>query len=107
LNPDQPELHATRADIFSLLEQPDAAIAEYDMAIGLASQSIPMRVNRAVLHFNNGSYERALSDMHDVIARDPGEAAHYENRAAIYQATGRRDLELRDLDMAERCKERA
>jgi tetratricopeptide (TPR) repeat protein len=105
LNPHQPELHAVRADIFSVLGQPDAAIAEYDKAIGLAPDSIPMRVNRAVQHFNNGSYELALSDMNEVIAREPREPLHYENRAAIYQAIDRRDLHLRDLDMAERCKE--
>ena len=64
-----------------------------------------MRVNRAVLHFNNGSFEHALADMNDVIAREPQEAAHYENRAAIYQAIDRADLYSHDLDMAERCRE--
>jgi tetratricopeptide (TPR) repeat protein len=105
LDPNQAELHVARADIFALLEQPGAAIAEYDKAIGLAPDSIPMRVNRAVLHFNSGSFELALADMNDVIAREPQEAAHYENRAAIYQAIDRRDLHSRDLDMAERCRE--
>jgi tetratricopeptide (TPR) repeat protein len=107
LNPSQPDLHAARAEIFIELGQPDAATAEYDRAIGLANGSIAMRVNRAVLHFNNKSYERALSDMNDVIALDPREPAHYENRAAIYRAISRQDLYLHDLDTAERCREPA
>jgi tetratricopeptide (TPR) repeat protein len=107
LSPRQPDLHAARAEIFTELGQVDAAIAEYDRAIVLAPDSIAVRVNRAVLHFNGRSYEQALSDMNDVIALDPQEPAHYENRAAIYQAIDRQDLYLHDLGMAERCKEPA
>ena len=73
----------------------------------LADHSIALRVNRAVLHFNNGSYDLALADMNEVIARDRQNAAHYENRAAVYQAVNQHDLCQRDLDMVERCKELA
>jgi Flp pilus assembly protein TadD len=66
-----------------------------------------VRVNRAVLHFNAGLYDLALADMHHVIALDPDEASHYENRAAIYEAMRRDDLHQRDIAMAERCKEAA
>ena len=53
-----------------------------------------------VLHFNQGSYDLALADMNDVIARDAPNPAHYENRAAIYQATEHRELCQRDLAIA-------
>jgi tetratricopeptide (TPR) repeat protein len=107
LNPNQPDLYAARAEIFTELGDADRALSEYDQGIAVAPDLIAMRVNRAVLHFNNGAYQRALADMDDVIARDADEPAHYENRAAIYQAIDRQDLYLRDLNMAERCKEAA
>jgi tetratricopeptide (TPR) repeat protein len=107
LNPDQPDLYAARADILTELGQPRLALAEYDRAIAIGHDSIAMRVNRAVLHFNNGTYELALSDMDDVIARDTHDAAHYENRAAIYQAMGRQDLYSREIEMAKRYTEHA
>ena len=107
LNPDQPDLYAARADILTELGQPRLALAEYDRAIAIGHDSIAMRVNRAVLHFNNGTYELALSDMDDVVARDTHDAAHYENRAAIYQAMGRQDLYSREIEMAKRYTEHA
>ena len=66
-----------------------------------------MRVNRAVLHYNTGSFELALADMNHVIGLDPQEAAHYENRAAIYEAMNQHDLHQRDLAIAERHTEAA
>jgi tetratricopeptide (TPR) repeat protein len=101
LAPDQPELHAARAEIFVELGRSEAALAEYDRGIAISADSVAMRVNRAVLHFNNGAYDRALEDMDAVIAQEPRLPAHYENRAAIYQAIDRPDLHRRDLALAE------
>jgi tetratricopeptide (TPR) repeat protein len=107
LIPDQPELHAARAEIFAELGRSEAAIVEYDRAIAMTDDPIAMRVNRAVLHYNRGEYELALADMNAVIARDPRNPDHYENRAAIYQAIDEQDLYRCDLGMAERFKQAA
>jgi tetratricopeptide (TPR) repeat protein len=105
LNPDQPESYALQADLFRELGRVDEALEGYDTAIELGYYSTALRVNRAVLHYNNGAYDRALSDMDYVIARDAQEAAHFENRAAIYKAMNREDLYLRDVRAAERYRE--
>ena len=83
------------------------ALHGYDAAIRLGWDSAAIRVNRAVLHFNNGAFGRALTDMNEAIALDPDDPDHYENRAAIHAAMDRRDLYLRDLDLMARCRELA
>jgi len=100
LSPDQPDLLAARTEILTELGQVDAALAEFDQAIAADGDSVALRVNRAVLHFNNGSYDLALADMNQAIVRDADNPAHYENRAAIYKAAEQPDLCQRDLDMA-------
>ncbi|HEY2531832.1 MAG TPA: tetratricopeptide repeat protein [Xanthobacteraceae bacterium] len=107
LKPNQPECHALRADVLREIGRVDEALEGYNTAIALGYDSTAVRVNRAVLHYNNGSYELALSDMDHVIAGDAQEAAHYENRAAIYEAMNREDLYLCDLRTAQRCREAA
>jgi tetratricopeptide (TPR) repeat protein len=107
LNPAQPESHALRADVLRELERNDEALFGYDTAIALGYDSTAARVNRAVLHYNNGSYGLALVDMDHVIALDAQDPSHYENRAAIYQAIDREDLYLRDLGLAEHVRETA
>jgi tetratricopeptide (TPR) repeat protein len=107
LNPDQPQAYALQADMFRELGRDNEALTGYDTAIARGHDSAAVRVNRAVLHFNAGLYGLALADMHHVIALDPDEASHYENRAAIYEAMRRDDLHQRDIAMAERCKEAA
>jgi tetratricopeptide (TPR) repeat protein len=107
LDPDQAEGHALRADVLRELGRVDEALEGYDTAIALGYESMAVRVNRAVLHYNNGSYRLALADMDHVIDRDGRDASQYENRAAIYQAMEREDLYLRDLAAAERCREAA
>jgi len=45
--------------------------------------------------------------MDRVIDVEANQAAHYENRAAIYQAMRHDDLYERDIAMADRCRELA
>ena len=83
------------------------ALQGYDAAIQLGWDSAPIRVNRAVLRFNNGEFGSALADMDQAIALDPDDPDHYENRAAIYSDMDRQDLYLRDLRLMARCRELA
>ena len=107
LLPHQPEAHALRADVLRELGRGDEALAGYDIAIALGYESLAARINRAVLHYENGAFDLALADMDHVIARDDREPAYFENRAAIHQAMDREDLRARDLAAAERCREDA
>jgi tetratricopeptide (TPR) repeat protein len=107
LNPGQRVAHALRADVLREFDRADEALEGYDACIALGYDSTAARVNRAVLHYNNGSYGPALADMDHVIAREAREAAHYENRAAIYRAMNLEELCLRDLAKAELCRQAA
>jgi tetratricopeptide (TPR) repeat protein len=107
LNPRQRVAHALRADILRELDRADEALAEYDACIALGDDSTAVRVNRAVLHFNNGSYRLALADMDHVIAREAQEPTHYENRAVIFRAMSLEEPCLRDLAAAELCRQAA
>jgi tetratricopeptide (TPR) repeat protein len=107
LNPGQLVAHALRADVLRELDRADEALEGYDGCIALGYEATAVRVNRAVLHYNNGSYALALADMDQVIAREARDPAHYENRAAIYQALNLEELRLRDLATAELCREAA
>jgi tetratricopeptide (TPR) repeat protein len=107
LNPAQPEACALLGDVLRELDRPDEALECYDAAIAVGSDSTAVRVNRAVLHYSNGMYRLALADMDHVIASDPGDPAHYENRAEIHRAMQHQELCVRDLEMADRCREPA
>ncbi len=96
-----------RADLLRELGRDGEALDGYNTAIALGYDFIPVRVNRAALHYNAGSFGLALADMDNVIDAEPEKSSHYENRAAIYRALGREDLCLRDISMAKRCSEPA
>jgi tetratricopeptide (TPR) repeat protein len=104
LNKQQPQAHALRADVLRELGQDDAALIGYDAAIALGCTATAVRVNRAVLHYNAGAYALALADMDDVIASEPDESSHYENRAAIYKALEQDDLYAADISRAEQYR---
>ena len=78
LNPQHSEAHALRADTCRELGNAAAALAGYDTAIAMGYEAVAVRINRAVLHYNNGCFDLALADMDHVITLDPQEAGHYE-----------------------------
>lgn len=107
LNPLQPDVYALRAELLANAGDTEAALRDYDVALALAPDLVPARVNRAVLHYESGRFEAALADMDRVIALEPGQPDHYLNRAEIHKAMAQRDLYQRDLETAEACREAA
>jgi tetratricopeptide (TPR) repeat protein len=105
LEPDHGERQALRADVLRELGRTEEALEGYYTAIALGYDSTALRVNRAVLHYNNGAYGLALSDMDHVIGLEADHGEHYENRAEIHRAMHQEDLYRRDIAMAERCRE--
>lgn len=107
LNPDQPDLHLLRAEILEQLGRNAEAIALYDRLIGQANAPVTARVNRAVLHYQDGNFDKALADMNAVIAAEPTNASHYENRSAIFAAMNQAAMEQADTLAAQRYREAA
>lgn len=68
--------------------------------IAADEQAVSARVNRAVLRFNAGAFDLALSDMDSVIALEPNNAEHYQNRAEIFRSLDRSELCARDMQRA-------
>jgi tetratricopeptide (TPR) repeat protein len=104
LEPDHGDRQALRADVLRELGWSDEALDGYGIAITLGYDSAALRVNRAVLRYNKGTFALALSDMDRAINLESGCAEHYENRAAIHRAMECDDLYRRDLVMAERFR---
>jgi tetratricopeptide (TPR) repeat protein len=73
----------------------------------LAPDLVAARVNRAVLHYEAGRFEAALTDMDRAIALEPQQPEHYLNRAEIHKAMARRDLYQHDPAAAAACREAA
>ena len=105
LEPNHGERQALRADVLRELGRTEDALEGYYTAIALGYDSTALRVNRAVLHYNNGAYGLALSDMDHVIGLEADHGEHYENRAEIHRAMHQEDLYRGDIAMAERCRE--
>ncbi|HYX53930.1 MAG TPA: tetratricopeptide repeat protein [Candidatus Limnocylindrales bacterium] len=101
LKPDQPDAHLLRAEILEQLGDFGEAFISYDDAIALDGNLVAARVNKAVLLFTQGNFKQALTEMNAVIALQPGEASHYDNRAAIYTELGRPDLDQQDRRKAD------
>ena len=97
LNPHQPDAHVLRAEICEQLGN----VASYNRAIELAPESVVARVNKAVLLFDQGRFDSALTEMNDVIALEEFEPSHYENRSVIHEKIGRWDLSRDDQKRAE------
>ena len=109
MDPDQPDIHAARAEIFAELGQTERGahgIRSRHRA-STARQSPCGSIGRCCT-INKGHYDLALADMNDVIASEPRTplTTKIEPRY-IQEAMQRSDLCQRDMDMAERCKELA
>lgn len=104
LNPGQVDLHVMRGELLEMLGREDEALVAYGTALKMDQNLIPPRVNRAVIQFGRGDLASALDDINFAIQREPANMAHYENRAAIYQALNQTELQEQDLAVVEQLQ---
>lgn len=80
---DWPEVFYKRGQAYSMLDQPDRAIADFDAAIRLSPEASYF-VGRGEAHHLRDDFDRAVADFTEAIRLEPGEYGHYLARSAVY-----------------------
>src|SRR3984893_8292651 len=76
------------------------AIADYDQAIKLNSDSAPIYNNRGRAHQHNGDYARAIQDYEQDIRLDPSSARAFNNRGRVNHLKENYAQAIKDYDEA-------
>ncbi|MEJ2721996.1 MAG: tetratricopeptide repeat protein, partial [bacterium] len=82
------------------------AIENGERAVELDDRLIPVRVTLGMIYAGTGEYEKAIAELGEVVALDPGSAAAYRELAVAYAGAGsldeaetayKKEIELRPL----------
>jgi tetratricopeptide (TPR) repeat protein len=96
-----------RAEIYELLEQPNAALLDYSTAIALSSDQAFVLANRAILYYQVECYQEALDDLNQAIKLSPDTPDLYENRAIALTTLGREEEAQEDYQTYLELSEKA
>ena len=88
----------TRAVLFGVTRQLDAARADAAKIIQLDPNNVPARILRSNSFELQGQADEALNELNESIQRNPGSIESYEARRDFYQRQNRRDDALADSD---------
>lgn len=78
--------YLNRAQMWKVLNKPDAAMADMNQAVKLSGGDPEVLFQRSKLYIDLKKYPQALADVNRSIAADPNIADRYATRANIYQA---------------------
>lgn len=82
------------------LQMIDAAMSDYNRAIGLNDQDVDSLNNRGVIYLDRKNFQKAFEDFDRIIKLGKGEGRTYYNRSLTYTALGKNDLAQADLKKA-------
>jgi tetratricopeptide (TPR) repeat protein len=99
-NPTSAIEYVMRGTAKAQLNDPHAAIADYDLAIDMNPRLLLAYNNRGNLYQHLGDSERALADFSKVLTIDPRSAIAYNNRAIIYTQHGQLAAAVADYQKA-------
>jgi tetratricopeptide (TPR) repeat protein len=99
-NPTSAIEYVMRGTAKAQLNDPQAAIADYDLAIEMNPRLLLAYNNRGNLYQHLGDSERALADFSKVLTIDPRSAIAYNNRAIIYTQHGQFAAAVADYQRA-------
>ena len=89
-----------RGRIHSEQGRPDAAIADYDVALKLNPEFAAAFHDRASAHGEMGQLDQAIQDYDQAIRIEPTLASAFQNRGAAYFTKGDYERALQDFDQA-------
>ncbi|MBN8592839.1 MAG: tetratricopeptide repeat protein [Anaerolineae bacterium] len=89
-----------RGIAYDMLDELDAALADFSRAIELEPNQAPYYTFRAGISRQQGDFEAALDDVNRAIELDPAEASYIHERARIYTFSGDTDKALTDYNRA-------
>ena len=96
--------HNNRGDAYLAQGNTDAAINDYDQAIGLNPDFARPFNNRGFAYLKKGDYDRALKDFDQAIKLNPNYARAFANRAEAHQLRRDYGSAVRDYDNAIRVQ---
>jgi tetratricopeptide (TPR) repeat protein len=99
-NPTSAIEYVMRGTAKAQLSDPQAAIADYDLAIEMNPRLLLAYNNRGNLYQHLGELERALADFSKVLTIDSRSAIAYNNRAIIYTQHGQFAAAVADYQKA-------
>jgi tetratricopeptide (TPR) repeat protein len=83
-NYEDAEIYSNRGAIYSLKNQYQLAMNDYNKAISLNTDCYRAYNNRGILYANSGRYRQAIEDFNKAALLNPAFADAYSNRAFIY-----------------------
>ena len=99
LNP-QASAYSDRGLVFSLIDETEAAFADFNVAIELEPENANLYFNRAKIHRTQGNYTAALVDYTKAIEIQPDNEFFYFNRGRIFQDLRQYEAALVDYEKA-------
>ncbi|GDX52655.1 O-GlcNAc transferase [Bacteroidota bacterium] len=87
-----------RGDYYEKINEPDKAIADYNIALVIAPDFFPVIVARGNIFYKTGNYALALADFNKAIALNKNAADMYLNRGLVFNAQQKYELALKDFD---------
>lgn len=92
--------HYHRGLTFSLMNEVDKAILDYDESIKLAPTYTRAYLGRGNAHLLKKDFDKSIADFSEVIKQDPKAAIGFNNRGFAHQAKGEYDKAIADYTEA-------
>lgn len=92
--------HNNRGAILALLEQEDAALADFDRALALNPELSQSYINRGKIRLERDDRQGAFKDFNAAIRTAPQDSRGYVNRSGLYMQSKQYDAALKDLNRA-------
>jgi tetratricopeptide (TPR) repeat protein len=93
-----------RGMAFAATDQPDKAIADYNVAIEIAPAYGPAYLNRGNVYYQQDKYDQAIADFNIALTISPNYALAYNSRGGVHYSKGAYDAAIADFTSAIRYK---
>ncbi len=100
LHPDQPGYYFDRAQMLSLMNEPEEALSDYNRVLELDPGHLEARSQRGLILSRLDRFDEALSDLKLAIQRNPQQAELLAQRARIYAMQEDYQAALADYERA-------
>lgn len=100
LYPEQGANYLYRGIVYSLIDQEDNALTDFDEAIRLDPSLSRAYNNRGNIYYSRGEYEKAIADYNHAFELDPQDAVVLVNRGLAYSDLGDYESALADYNQA-------
>jgi lipoprotein NlpI len=102
LQPDQPEWHGLRGEIYLGKRDPTNALADFDVALKLKADFVEAHAGLGEGHMLRGEFQAAIAEFDAAIAAKPYLTEFYADRGRAYLLAGQSERAMEDFNEAVR-----